>query len=129
MAKFATLTVIAGRFMEIGNSVFMQYLKQPDGSFKQLPKQNVDFGGGLERYSSRANDNPDMFRISVIWPIVERLQALSGKKYEQHTSAMRVIADHLRAATFLAVDGVAPSNKRQGYVMRRVIAPGYPLRF
>jgi alanyl-tRNA synthetase len=108
-----------GRFMEIGNSVFMQYVKNDDGTFSELPKANVDFGGGLERIAAAKIDSPDMFKISVLWPIIERLQSLSGKNYEQHTSAMRVIADHLRTATFLAVDGVVPSNKTQGYVMRR----------
>jgi alanyl-tRNA synthetase len=62
-----------------------------------------------------------MFKISVIWPVVEKLEAISGKKYDSHTESMRVIADHLRAATFLAVDGVVPSNKEQGYVMRRLV--------
>lgn len=108
-----------GRFMEIGNSVFMQYIKNNDGSFSELPKANVDFGGGLERIAAAKIDSDDMFKISVLWPIIENLQSLSGKKYEQHTAAMRVIADHLRTATFLAVDGVVPSNKTQGYVMRR----------
>ena len=56
-----------------------------------------------------------------MWPIIEKLQTLSGKTYEAHTNAMRVIADHLRAATFLAVDGCVPSNKEQGYVMRRLL--------
>jgi alanyl-tRNA synthetase len=110
-----------GRFMEVGNSVFMEYLKKPDGSFEPLPKKNVDFGGGLERFAAAAQDNPDIFTISLLRPIVEALEALSGKNYAQHTIAMRVIADHLRAATFLAIDGIEPSNKRQGYVMRRLI--------
>lgn len=117
--KFCHPNCDCGRFMEIGNSVFMQYVKNDDGSFSELPKANVDFGGGLERIAAAKIDSPDMFKISVLWPIIERLQSLSGKNYEQHTSAMRVIADHLRTATFLAVDGVVPSNKTQGYVMRR----------
>lgn len=108
-----------GRFMEIGNSVFMQYVKNADGSFGKLPKANVDFGGGLERIAAAKINSDDMFKISVLWPIIEKLEVISGKKYDQHTSAMRVIADHLRTATFLAVDGVVPSNKTQGYVMRR----------
>jgi len=62
-----------------------------------------------------------VFKISLLWPIVEKLQAISGKNYDSHTESMRVIADHLRAATFLAVDGVVPSNKEQGYVMRRLL--------
>lgn len=108
-----------GRYMEIGNSVFMQYLKGKDGSFSELPKANVDFGGGLERIAAAKIDSDDMFKISLLWPIIEKLEKLSDKKYAQHTAAMRVIADHLRTATFLAVDGVVPSNKTQGYVMRR----------
>lgn len=109
-----------GRYMEIGNSVFMEYLRTDKG-FEKLPKQNVDFGGGLERIAAAAIDTSDVFRISVMWPIIEKLEGLSGKKYDSHTESMRVIADHLRAATFLAVDGVSPSNKEQGYVMRRLI--------
>jgi alanyl-tRNA synthetase len=111
----------SGRFMEIGNQVFMQYRRLDDGSFEPLIKKNVDFGGGLERISAAAIDNPDIFRISLFWPIIEKLQTLSGKNYENHTESMRVIADHLRGATFLAVDGVVPSNKEQGYVMRRLL--------
>ena len=109
-----------GRFMEIGNSVFMEYLRTESG-FEKLPKQNVDFGGGLERIAAAAINSPDMFRISLIWPIIEKLQQISSKNYDNHTESMRVIADHLRAATFLAVDGCVPSNKEQGYVMRRLL--------
>ncbi len=111
----------SGQFMEIGNQVFMQYQRLQDGSFEPLAKQNVDFGGGLERIAAARIDSPDVFKISLLWPIVEKLQSLSGKNYESHTESMRVIADHLRAATFLAVDGVMPSNKEQGYVMRRLL--------
>ncbi|HSX29979.1 MAG TPA: alanine--tRNA ligase-related protein [Candidatus Saccharimonadales bacterium] len=109
-----------GRYIELGNSVFMEYLKTETG-FEKLPRQNVDYGGGLERIAAAALDTPDVFKISVMWPIVEKLEALSGKKYDSHTNAMRVIADHLRGAAFLAVDGVKPSNKEQGYVMRRLV--------
>jgi alanyl-tRNA synthetase len=109
-----------GRYMEIGNSVFMEYLRTAEG-FKKLPAQNVDFGGGLERIATAAIDSPDVFKISILWPIIEELQKMSGKSYDSHTESMRVIADHLRAAVFLAVDGVVPSNKEQGYVMRRLM--------
>lgn len=109
-----------GRYMEIGNSVFMEYVKTEKG-FDRLPKQNVDFGAGLERIAAARINSPDMFKISLIWPIIEELQKLSSKNYESHTESMRVIADHLRAATFLAIDGVTPSNKEQGYVMRRLV--------
>ena len=109
-----------GRFMEIGNSVFMEYLRTEHG-FEKLPAQNVDFGAGLERIATAQLNSPDMFKISVIRPIIEKLEDISGKTYDSHTESMRVIADHLRAATFLAVDGVTPSNKEQGYVMRRLL--------
>ena len=109
-----------GRYMEIGNNVFMEYIRTKNG-FEKLPAQNVDFGAGLERIAAAAIDSSDMFKISLLWPIIEKLQKLSGKTYEQHTESMRVISDHLRAATFLAIDGVVPSNKEQGYVMRRLM--------
>jgi alanyl-tRNA synthetase len=109
-----------GRYIELGNSVFMAYVKT-DAGIEPLPKQNVDYGGGLERIAAASLDSPDVFKISVMWPIIEKLEEISGKKYDSHTNAMRVIADHLRAATFLAVDGVTPSNKEQGYVMRRLL--------
>jgi alanyl-tRNA synthetase len=109
-----------GQFLEIGNSVFMEYLKTDQG-FTKLPKQNVDFGGGLERIAAAALSDGDVFRVSILWPIVAKLQDLSGKDYDNYTQSMRVIADHLRAATFLAVDGIVPSNKEQGYVMRRLL--------
>lgn len=109
-----------GRFSEIGNSVFMEYIKTTDG-FEHLPKRNVDFGGGLERIAAAAINDPDIYRISVMRPVVEKLEQLSGKTYEANTNSMRVITDHLRAATFLAVDGITPSNKEQGYVMRRLL--------
>ncbi len=110
-----------GRFMEIGNNVFMAYKKVAEGEFEPLEKPNIDHGSGLERIAAAANNDPDVFKISLMWPVVEKLQKLSGKSYESHTESMRVIADHLRAATFLAVDGCVPSNKEQGYVMRRLL--------
>ena len=110
-----------GRFMEVGNNVFMAYKKVSEGKFEPLDKPNIDHGSGLERIAAAKNNDPDVFKISLMWPIVEKLQELSGKSYESHTESMRVIADHLRAATFLAVDGCVPSNKEQGYVMRRLL--------
>ncbi|HUD07237.1 MAG TPA: alanine--tRNA ligase [Candidatus Saccharimonadales bacterium] len=109
-----------GRFVEIANSVFMSYERTEQG-FKSLPEPNVDFGGGLERISVAAINDPDIFKISLLKPIITKLEQISGKNYESHTLNMRVIADHLRSATFLAVDEVVPSNKEQGYVMRRLI--------
>lgn len=110
-----------GRFMEIGNNVFMAYKKVAEGQFVPLDKPNIDHGSGLERIAAAANNDPDVFKISLMWPIIEKLEQLSGKSYASHTESMRVIADHLRAATFMAVDGCIPSNKEQGYVMRRLL--------
>ena len=110
-----------GRFMEIGNNVFMAYRKVSEGKFEELEQKNIDHGSGLERIAAAKLGDPDVFKISLMLPIVEKLEQLSGKTYESHTESMRVIADHLRAATFLAVDGCTPSNKEQGYVMRRLI--------
>lgn len=109
-----------GQYLEIGNSVFMQYVKTVEG-FSRLPKQNVDYGGGLERIAAASIDSPDVYRISLLWPIVAKIEELSGVSYDDNTVAMRVIADHIRGAVFLAVDGVVPSNKEQGYVMRRLV--------
>jgi alanyl-tRNA synthetase len=109
-----------GRYIELGNSVFMEY-KRTETGFEPLPRRNVDYGGGLARIAAASMDSPDVYRINLLWPIVAKLEELSGRSYETDTEAMRVIADHLRGATFLAVDGVKPSNKEQGYVMRRLL--------
>lgn len=109
------------RFFELGNNVFMSYKKVAPGKFEKLKAPNIDHGSGLERIAAATMNNPDVFRVSILWPIIERLEKLSGKSYSSSTNAMRVIADHLRGAVFLAIDGVKPSNKEQGYVMRRLI--------
>lgn len=109
------------RFMEIGNQVFMQYRRNEDGSFSELEKKNVDFGAGLERITAASLDSYDVFQISSLKPILDRLEELSGKSYESNTADMRVIADHLRGAYILAAQGLKPSNKQQGYALRRLI--------
>lgn len=110
-----------GRFIEIGNSVFIQYQKQKDGSFKELPQKNVDFGGGLERTLATLNDDPDIFKTDLYSPIIKILEEYSGKKYDDGRHGFRIIADHMKAAIFLISAGVVPSNKDRGYVLRRVI--------
>ncbi|ROZ87330.1 alanine--tRNA ligase-related protein [Gordonia sp. OPL2] len=113
-----------GQYLEIGNSVFMQYRRTvgDDGAgFAELPHRNVDYGGGLERIAAAAIDSPDVFRVSLLWPIIEKLQELSGKSYDDETHAMRIVTDHVRGAVFLAADGVTPSNREAGYVMRRLL--------
>ncbi len=112
-----------GRFMEIGNNVFMEYQKTEKG-FEKLQQQNVDFGGGLERIAAALNNDPDVFKIDLFDGVRTKLESVSGKTYGETaevTYAFRVIMDHLRAATFLIGDGVYPSNKDQGYFTRRLI--------
>jgi alanyl-tRNA synthetase len=106
-----------GRFMEIGNSVFMEYKKNEDGSFEKLKQRNVDFGGGLERITAAANDDPDIFDIDVF---VSMEKVLPNPK-QDNLRRKRIILDHLRAAIFLILDGVDTSNKGQGYILRRLI--------
>ncbi len=112
-----------GRFLEIGNSVFMQYIKNEDGSFGLLPKQNVDFGGGLERIAMVSQGNADIIAVNHA-PIVSYLESASGKRYGTHmgeTRAFRIIADHMKAAVFLVATGVLPSKSDKGYFVRRLV--------
>ena len=111
-----------GRFLEIGNSVFMEYEKQKDGSVKPLPKQNVDFGGGLERLAQAVQHTSDIFQIDIFKDVINSIETVTGKIYEGEFKApMRVIADHLRASKAMLKEGLEPSNKQQGYVLRRLI--------
>ena len=109
------------RFMEIGNQVFMQYKRNEDGTFSELENKNVDFGGGLERIAAASIDSFDVFKISLLKPIIDKLEAVSGKSYDNNTDEMRIIADHLRGAYLLSAQGLKPSNKQQGYALRRLI--------
>ena len=111
-----------GRFLEIGNSVFMEYKKVTDGSFEKLKQKNVDFGGGLERITAASNNDPDVFKIDLLSSIVKRLEELSGVPYESgKQKSFRVIADHIRGAIFMVTDGVMPSNTERGYFVRRLL--------
>ena len=109
------------RFMEIGNQVFMQYKRNEDGSFSELEQKNVDFGAGLERIAAASINSFDVFKISILKPIVDHLELISHQNYDNHTDEMRIIADHLRGAYLLASQGLKPSNKQQGYALRRLI--------
>jgi alanyl-tRNA synthetase len=109
-----------GRFMEIGNNVFMEYIKTETG-FAKLPAQNVDFGGGLERIAAAAIDSPDVYKVDLLWTVIEQIEELSGKKYQDNLEAFRVITDHIRGAVFMIGDGVLPGNTEQGYFVRRLL--------
>ena len=110
-----------GRFIELGNSVFMQYIKNPDGSFQNLPKQNVDYGGGLERIHAAVCGVGDVFKTNLFYPVIESIQEVSDKTYESHSKDMRMIVGHLSAAMFIINAGISPSNTDQGYMLRRSI--------
>jgi len=114
-----------GRFMEIGNSVFMQYIKNTDGTFSLLPKQNVDFGGGLERLTAVTEGHSDIFKTDIYQNIMDKIAEITGKKYQDAESdtikSFRILADHIKGATFIIADGVKPSNLGQGYVVRRLV--------
>ena len=123
--KFCHPNCDCGRFMEIGNSVFMEYKKNEDGSFEKLKQRNVDFGGGLERIAAASNGESDIFKIDIFQSIFDVIKSTYGWDYAtaslETRRKMRIIADHVRASVFLAADGVVPSNKERGYVLRRLL--------
>jgi len=108
-------------WVEIWNDVFMQYNKKADGTFEPLQQKNVDTGMGLERTAAMLQGKKTVYETELFAPILEKIGTLAKKTYEEKTPSYRIIADHLRAATMLAGDGVKPSNLDQGYVMRRLI--------
>lgn len=112
-----------GRYLEIGNSVFMQYFKTDKG-FERLPKQNVDFGGGLERLVAATENKQDVFETSLFAPIIETISNTTAKDYKKNAREMRIILDHMTAASFIIANNVKPSNKEQGYILRRLIRRG-----
>jgi len=112
-----------GKFLEIANSVFMQYVKK-ENSFSDLPQKNVDFGGGLERLLAAVENKSDMFKTSLFLKIVKEIEKETGKTYQENKRAMQIITDHFTASVFIAGTGIIPSNKEQGYVLRRLIRRG-----
>ncbi len=119
--KFCHLNCDCGRFIEIGNSVFMEYIKTEKGWEKKLPQRNVDFGGGFERIVMAANNKDNIFETDLFDYLIKFLEEKSGKRYPDNAASFEIIADHMRAATFLIADGGIPSNKDQGYIVRRLI--------
>lgn len=110
-----------GRFVEIGNNVFMQFQKNEDGSFSELAAKNIDFGGGLERIAAAVNGDPDVFKVDLLHNVITQIEQLSGKKYDDNQEAFRVITDHIRGAVFMIGDGILPGNTEQGYFVRRLL--------
>lgn len=117
----------SGRFIEIGNNVFMEYKLTEERKWIPLAQKNIDFGGGFERVAMIVQKKSDIFESDIYSPVIDTVARLSGKQYKtdgqenEFTAAFRVIADHGRAATFILADGVSPSNKDQGYILRRFI--------
>jgi len=122
-----------GRFMEIGNNVFMEYVRESEEVFKKLPAPNVDHGSGLERFAAAANNDNDVFNLDVFQAAIKEVEKIGGEKYnpipddteilgvDRKTISFRIIADHIRGATFFIADGVYPTNKDQGYFIRRLL--------
>lgn len=110
-----------GRFLEIGNSVFMEYQKNQAGKLVKLPKQNVDFGGGLERILAAKMNEIDIFKTGFFWPLIQAVEKATNKSYQENQTAMRVIVDHLKAAVFMISAGLGPENKGRGYLLRRLL--------
>jgi alanyl-tRNA synthetase len=113
-----------GRFMEIGNAVFMQYKKTQSG-FEALPQKNVDYGGGIERLLAAYENTHDVFKTSLFSPIIKAVEDSTGKTYEGNEKLMRIIADHLIAAVFMVSAGIKPSKAEHGYVLRRLLRRGF----
>jgi len=108
-------------WVEIWNDVFMQYNKTEEGKFEPLAQTNVDTGLGLERVAAVLQGKKTVYDTELFQPIIEKVSALTKIPYSDAEKSYRIIVDHLRAATFMAADGVKPSNLDQGYVMRRLM--------
>jgi len=112
------------RWLEIGNDVMMQYIRESNGKYKESSQKNIDFGGGVERILSALNNIRDVYLTETFFPIIEAIEKISGMTYgksKETTKAMRIIADHVKAAVFIIADGISPSNTERGYVLRRLI--------
>ena len=111
------------RWVEIWNNVFMQYEKLSDGSIKELPKKNVDTGMGVERTTAILEGKLDNYESSIWSPVISLIESISHLPYLGNEKAMRVLADHMRTAVFIAADpaGIKPKNTDQGYILRRLI--------
>ena len=112
------------RFVELWNLVFMQFYQDPQGGRTPLPAPSVDTGMGLERAAAILQNKPNVYETDLFRPIVDAVCSLVGVRYGVNTGsdyAIRVVAEHARAAAFLISDGVVPSNSERGYVLRRII--------
>ncbi|OGH04570.1 MAG: hypothetical protein A2W22_04875 [Candidatus Levybacteria bacterium RBG_16_35_11] len=112
---------VCGKFMEIGNAVFMQYRKRDEKTFEELPQKNVDYGGGIERLLAAVENNPDVFQTTLFSSIIQSIELTTGKDYSDHKKEMQIICDHLVASVFIAAENIKPSKNEQGYILRRLL--------
>ncbi|MBP7707704.1 MAG: alanine--tRNA ligase [Candidatus Aminicenantes bacterium] len=121
---FALIEKGSDRFIELWNLVFMEFDQGPDGVLRPLPSPSIDTGMGLERMTAVVQGRRSNFDTDLFMPLIEAASALARREYpagDEGDVALRVIADHVRAATFLIGDGVSPANDGRGYVLRRLI--------
>ena len=112
------------RFVEIWNIVFSQFnseVGKKRSEYKELPSKNIDTGAGLERFVTVIQGTDTCYETDLFWPVIEKTEKISGKKYESNKRAFRVIADHIRTITFALADGESFSNEGRGYVLRRLL--------
>ncbi len=108
-------------WIELGNNVFMQYNKDEKENYSLLKQKNVDFGGGVERTLALFNGLDDNYLTECFKPLIEKIEEIFKKNYEDNKKSMRIIADHIKAAAFIISDGITPSNTEHGYILRRLI--------
>lgn len=113
-----------GKYVELGNNVFMTYYKDANGNLTKLKQMNIDVGLGFERLLTLVNNLQNVYETDLFVPIIKKLEELSGVAYKEETrKSFRVICDHIRAAVFVLADpaAIVPSNSKQGYILRRLI--------
>jgi len=108
-------------WVEVWNDVLMEYNKDKDGNYPKASQQNIDNGRGLERMLAVIDGFEDNYLTEIWQPMIKKIEELSGKTYEENKKAMRIIADHIKAAAFIVNDGITPANSDQGYILRRLI--------
>ena len=108
-------------WVEIWNDVFMEFNKNSAGKYEPLKQKNVDTGMGMERTLAAINNLDDNYKTELFWPIIKKIEEISGKEYTDFKKEFRIIADHIKASVFIIADGVVPSNVQRGYVLRRLI--------
>src|SRR5260221_359972 len=117
----------SGRFIEIGNNVFMEYKLDENLKYQPLENKNIDFGGGFDRIMFAVQNQVDVYATDLFHPMIKKIEKLSGKTYKggielnEDTKSFRVVAEHIRSSVFILADGVKPGNKDQSYILRRLI--------